>query len=150
MTLTTSRSWTGTTTASPAKASESDMSRQFDNAMDTISGNPVVWPLVIGVVGLMALWPYFLGTWLAVEFGAGNPSTARTVVGWVFEAPWAIILFVAVVCWLAESPERPQRQPELPASGAIYETRVARSIVYRHGNCTVNHRSPETAARCSR
>jgi ribosomal protein S27E len=41
-------------------------------------------------------WPWFLGTYLAVQFGAANPSLARTITGWVFEAPWvAFLAFIA-------------------------------------------------------
>jgi hypothetical protein len=36
----------------------------------------------------------------------------------------------------------------LTASGAVYEAKQGRSVVYRHGTCTVNHRSPATAASC--
>ncbi|WP_160040558.1 3'-5' exonuclease [Mycobacterium interjectum] len=32
--------------------------------------------------------------------GAGNPSTARSVVGWVFELSWLAFLTVAVVGWV--------------------------------------------------
>ncbi|PRC42622.1 hypothetical protein C6A85_000000109560 [Mycobacterium sp. ITM-2017-0098] len=35
-------------------------------------------------------------------------------------------------------------------SGVIYEARNGRVLAYRHGTCTVNHRSHETAARCNR
>lgn len=38
---------------------------------------------------------------------------------------------------------------ETPTEPAGAET-VARASVYHHGTCTVNHRSPETAARCHR
>ena len=37
---------------------------------------------------------------------------------------------------------------EVIASGVVYEANNGRSVVYRHGTCTVNHRSPETAASC--
>lgn len=47
----------------------------------------------VGVVALLIFfcavaWPYFLGTWVAVQFGADNPSTARAVTGWFFEVLW--------------------------------------------------------------
>src|SRR3712207_1173486 len=41
--------------------------------------------LAIGLLFLLVAWPYLLGTWLAVQLGAGPDSTARTVTGWVFE-----------------------------------------------------------------
>lgn len=43
---------------------------------------------------LLVISPYLLGTWLAVKLGAQNPSTARTVTGWVFE-----VIAVALVLW---------------------------------------------------
>jgi len=47
---------------------------------------------VVGIVLLAIAWPYFLGTHLAVRFGADNPSPARTITGWVFEAAWLAFL----------------------------------------------------------
>ena len=37
-------------------------------------------------------WPWYVGTYLAVQAGAANPSLARTITGWVFEAPWLAFL----------------------------------------------------------
>jgi hypothetical protein len=34
------------------------------------------------------------------------------------------------------------------AATSIRSTRKGKSRVYRHGNCPVNHRTPEAAARC--
>lgn len=39
----------------------------------------------VAVIGLVVFWPYLLGTWLAVEGGAGMHSSARSTVGWLFE-----------------------------------------------------------------
>lgn len=44
--------------------------------------------IVLIIAFCVVAWPYFLGTWVAVQFGADNPSTAREVTGWVFEALW--------------------------------------------------------------
>jgi hypothetical protein len=44
--------------------------------------------------------------------------------------------------------EEAQRMAKLTASGAVYEAKQGRSVVYRHGTCTVNHKSPETATNC--
>ncbi|WP_299577585.1 hypothetical protein [uncultured Williamsia sp.] len=44
------------------------------------------------IVASIAAWPYLLATFVAVQLGADNPSTMRTVVGWVFEAPWLLFL----------------------------------------------------------
>jgi hypothetical protein len=40
---------------------------------------------VICVLALLVGWPYLLGTWLAVQLGAGLDSSARAVTGCVFE-----------------------------------------------------------------
>jgi hypothetical protein len=60
--------------------------------------------LLLLCVGWLALaWPYLFGTWLAVQFGADNPSVARSVTGWALEVVWlAFLLTVAVVVWLDE------------------------------------------------
>jgi lysylphosphatidylglycerol synthetase-like protein (DUF2156 family) len=102
---------------------------------------------------LVVAWPYLLGTFLAVQMGAGNPSAARTVLGWIFE----IVYIGGVIAWFALTRDsraqaasaRTQAAQELAASGAVYTTRHGKSSVYRHGHCTVNHRSHDTAARCS-
>ena len=48
--------------------------------------------VVAGVVLLAIAWPWFFGTYLAVHFGAANPSLARTITGWVFEVAWLALL----------------------------------------------------------
>ena len=50
------------------------------NVLATTPGNAVKWAFFAS--------PWSLGTYLAVQFGAANPSLARTITGWVFEAPW--------------------------------------------------------------
>jgi hypothetical protein len=42
--------------------------------------------------GAAIIWPWFLGSYLAVQCGADNPSPARTITGWVFEAAWLACL----------------------------------------------------------
>lgn len=56
--------------------------------------------IVLLVGFLVVAWPYLLGTWLAVRLGAGNPSTARSVVGWSLESLWLAAL-VVVPAWIA-------------------------------------------------
>ncbi|MEV5963139.1 hypothetical protein AB0L70_15330 [Kribbella sp. NPDC051952] len=51
------------------------------------------------VAALSLVWPYSLGAWLAVKAGAGNPSTARGVTGWVFEGIWLVTLAVFAISW---------------------------------------------------
>lgn len=115
-------------------------------------GGLLAWLLVAGVLILVVAWPYFLGTFIAVQCGAWNPSTARFVVGWIFE----VFYIAGLVGWFLferekrarRAAEEAQRMAELTASGAVYEAKQGRSVVYRHGMCAVNHRSPETAASC--
>src|SRR5688572_6101289 len=38
------------------------------------------------VVMFAVFWPYLLGTWIAVELGAAQGSTAANVLGWILEA----------------------------------------------------------------
>lgn len=115
-------------------------------------GSFIGFAIVAVVFFLVVTWPYLLGTFLAVQMGANNPSAARTVVGWIFE-----ILYVAgLIAWLVGTREkraqaaavRQEAARELTASGSVYATRHSGSSVYRHGYCTVNHRSADTAARC--
>jgi hypothetical protein len=48
--------------------------------------------------GVVVVWPWFVGTYLAVECGAASPSLARTITGWVFEVPWlAFLAFLVYV-----------------------------------------------------
>ncbi|MFV8054642.1 PASTA domain-containing protein [Mycobacterium sp. 48b] len=103
---------------------------------------------------VVVAWPYLLGTYIAVQCGAWNPSTERFAVGWLFE----VIYIAALVGWVVLARASHGRRAAikahqfavLRASGAVYETQSGRSVVYRHGTCTVNHRSAETAARCTR
>lgn len=108
--------------------------------------------IAVALVFFVAAWPYLLGTFIAVRCGAENPSTIRFVVGWCFE-----VLYIAgLLAWLLITRERnarraaeeAQRIAELTASGAVYQARHGRSVTYRHGKCTTNHRSAETAASC--
>lgn len=55
-------------------------------------GNGIIGTILLVVAVVFLAWPYFLGTWLAVQFGADNPSTAREVTGWVLEAIWIAVL----------------------------------------------------------
>jgi hypothetical protein len=112
---------------------------------------------------LAAAWPYLLATYVAVQLGAGNPSTARTITAWVCEILWIAGLLVWFIVWSidtaerrrlqaeiaeAQARERARQHAELVASGVVYETRHGNSTVYRHGGCTINHRSAQTAERC--
>ena len=48
--------------------------------------------MAFNVKGAVIAWPWCVGTYLAVQFGSANPSLARTITGWVFEAPWLACL----------------------------------------------------------
>lgn len=110
--------------------------------------------VVAVVLFLVIAWPYLLGTYVAVQCGAWNPSTTRLVAGWCFE-----VVYLAVVVGLVlrareirarGAAEEAQRMAALIASGAVYEAKHGRSVVYRHGTCTTNHKSSQTATNCSR
>lgn len=103
----------------------------------TDSGGGCAGALLLFTVFMLLAWPYYLGTWLAVQFGAGNPSTARDVAGWFFEALWLVFLLtIAVGGWLDKrrqetrarrlEMEKRQRMLDLGAGGArLYEQAAA-------------------------
>jgi ribosomal protein S27E len=62
-------------------------------------------PLAYGK-GVVGVWPWYVGTYLAVQFGAANPSLARTITGWVFEAPWLAFLAFAFYLLAKQSAAR--------------------------------------------
>lgn len=74
------------------------------------------------------------------------------MVGWFLE-----VLYIAgLIAWFVftrekramQAREEAQRHADLVASGVVYQTHVGRTPVYRHGACTVNHRSHSTAGKC--
>ncbi|MCX5044679.1 hypothetical protein OG921_16045 [Aldersonia sp. NBC_00410] len=112
-------------------------------------------------------FPYLLGTYLAVQLGADNPSTVRTVAGWLFEALYIVGPIVGAIVWFVATKDkrafaaearaqkaqelaeaRALEEQELAESGTVYAIRHGSSSAYRHGFCTINHRNPETASRC--
>ncbi len=117
-------------------------------------GGLLAW-LVVGTIFFLILgWPYLLGTYLAVQWGAFNPSTERFVLGWCFET----VYVGALAAWFVKArstgaqkaAEHARHVADMQASGAVYEAKSGPSVVYRHGTCTVNHRSADTAARCTK
>ncbi|MGV0068563.1 restriction endonuclease [Mycobacterium colombiense] len=52
----------------------------------------VVFLVGAAMVLLAIAWPWIVGTYVAVAFGAENPSSARTITGWVFEGAWLAFL----------------------------------------------------------
>ncbi|MCZ4537942.1 hypothetical protein QBL07_000155 (plasmid) [Gordonia rubripertincta] len=80
--------------------------------------NSTVWVALFAIVGvfLAIAWPYFLGTWLAVNvLGADNPSPARTATGWVLEGIWLTALLSAAVWswWKEETKKAEARHREI-------------------------------------
>lgn len=65
--------------------------------------------IVVFLIFMAFAWPYYLGTWLAVRLGADDPSTARSVVGWVLEVLWlGFLLLAAAAVWF----DKKQKQDE--------------------------------------
>ncbi len=79
------------------------------SADDSSSFMLVVWGSLLVIAFMAVAWPYFLGTWIAVQSGAGNPSTARAVTGWVFEALW-LIGWAALAAWVWRSDQRDKEE----------------------------------------
>ncbi|MDQ5915284.1 MAG: hypothetical protein QG584_1175 [Pseudomonadota bacterium] len=48
--------------------------------------------IVFGIIAFSLFWPWLLGSWLAVSAGADNPSLARDVTGWIFEAVYVLAI----------------------------------------------------------
>ncbi|KMV23316.1 hypothetical protein ACT16_06460 [Mycobacterium heckeshornense] len=93
-------------------------------------------------------WPWWLGTWLAVQFGAGNPSTTRSVFGWLFELPWLVFLVFALVTLVRLRAQHAAAVAEFQAVRPV--TGPGGHTVYHHGACSINHRTYDAAARCRR
>ncbi|NKY87758.1 hypothetical protein [Nocardia veterana] len=73
--------------------------------------------LALAAVLWLVEWPYLLGTWLIVQAGAHNPSTARTLMGWTFEAPYLAFFAMMAIGWIAEAMKPPRPQPMPPYAG---------------------------------
>lgn len=70
------------------------------------------------------VWPWFLGTYLAVQFGAANPSLARTITGWVFEATWLVLLGFIFILLLVERLAGRKRDAEIRAEASSVPNNV--------------------------
>lgn len=112
----------------------------------------IAWLIVAAILFFITAWPFLLGTFIAVQLGAWNPSTERLVAGLCFE----VVYVAALVGWFfyareqrtSRAAQEARRTAELAASGVVYETTSWRSTVYRHGNCSVNHKSHDAALGC--
>ncbi|MFE3758668.1 hypothetical protein ACFXO9_30565 [Nocardia tengchongensis] len=95
-----------------------------------------------GVVGAIIGWPFLLGGWVAVhEFGAGDPSTARTLTGWAFEGLWVVAFVVIAVrapqhrihAWVARTrhldPADPQVERSTQAVGTVFTVLGSATLV---------------------
>jgi HJR/Mrr/RecB family endonuclease len=109
---------------------------------------------VAGVVLLAIAWPYFLGTYLAVRFGADNPSPARTITGWVLEAAW--LAFLACIPFyllakrsanqkLALAQAAEQKRIAAQARAAAAERAAEQERIAAKARAAANERAAETA-----
>jgi len=102
--------------------------------------------LIVAILVIALAGPYFLGAYLAVHFGADNPSTTRTLVAWLFEVPWLIALaFFGLRAYRKHVAYR-AAMAEYNAPRAV--AGPGGSTVYHHGACTINHKTAESAASC--
>lgn len=103
--------------------------------------------LVIAFIAIA--WPYFLGTWLAVQLGADNPSTARDVTGWVLEALWLTVLsFLAMRLWLSKRrAETEARRLELTKRQRKVEFGSAGARLFEEAEASVSRIAASEAAR---
>lgn len=100
-------------------------------------GSSFAFFILLFLLFLIVAWPYLLGTWLAVQLGAENPSTARSVAGWFLEVLWlGGLAALAANGWLKAKRkeqeerrlqlEKQQRKAEFGSAGAeLYEQAVA-------------------------
>lgn len=104
--------------------------------------------LLVLLAVLVAAGPWYLGAFLAVQFGADNPSATRTLVGWLFELPWIAVLVVAAV---VIARRRAKYKAEVAAYNAVRPVPgPGGSTVYHHGGCTINHKTAEAAQKCTK
>jgi hypothetical protein len=83
-----------------------------------------------GMIAL-AIWPWYAGSYLAVHFGAANPSLGRTITGWVFEAPW--LAFLAFLCYSLATKRSAPGKRALPEETEAHEKgKAARCWVCQH------------------
>ena len=113
---------------SPLRASIPSM-----GAKKSDDGKGLAWAILLFLLFVAVAWPYFVGTWLAVQLGADNPSTARSVTGWFLEVLWlGALVSLAGWAWLKEKQKKDearrlefltqQRKREFGSTGArLYE-----------------------------
>lgn len=112
-------------------------------------GMLMAWAIVLFLVFMVIAWPYFVGTWLAVRAGADNPSTARSVTGWVLEVLWiGGLLSLAGWSWLRKQRKQDEaRRLELLKQQRIREFGSAGARLYEQAAASVSMIAASEAAR---
>lgn len=118
-------------------------------AKKTDDGASALWVIVLFLVFVFVAWPYYVGTWLAVQLGADNPSTARSVTGWALEGLWlGSLVFVAGWAWVIEKRERDEaRRLELLKEQRKREFGSAGTRLYEEADAAVSTILGSEAAR---
>ena len=112
-------------------------------------GTLMVFGIVLFLVFMLFAWPYFVGTWVAVRLGADNPSTARSVTGWVLEVLWlGGLLSLAGWSWLKKQRIQDEaRRLELLKQQRIREFGSAGAHLYEQADASVSMIAASEAAR---
>ncbi len=119
-------------------------------------GAVIGFGILLFVAFLAVAWPYLLGTWLAVQAGADNPSTARSVTGWFLEVLWlGGLLSLAGWSWLQKQRQQEEarrrqeeaRRLELLKQQRIREFGSAGARLYEQAAAAVSTIAASDAAR---
>ena len=118
-------------------------------AKKTDDGSSIVWAILLFLLFMVVAWPYFLGTWLAVQLGADNPSTARSVTGWVLEVLWlGLWVWFGVWAWLENKRKQDEaRRLELLAQQRKREFGSAGARLFEQADASVSNIAASEAAR---
>jgi hypothetical protein len=113
------------------------------------NGPAVAALVLLGIAFIFIAWPYYLGTWLAVQFGADNPSTARDVTGWVLEVLWLSALAFLVIGTSLDKrrAEEEARRRELEKRQRTTELGRAGARVFDEAETSVSRIAGSEAAR---
>lgn len=112
-------------------------------------GTGMAWAILLFLLFIAVAWPYLLGTWLAVQLGAGNPSTARSVTGWFLEVLWlGGLVSLAGWAWLKEKQKKDAaRRLELLTQQRKREFGAAGARLYEQADASVSMIAASEAAR---
>ena len=118
-------------------------------AKKTDDGTSIAGAFLLFLLFIAVAWPYFLGTWLAVEYGADNPSTARSVTGWVLEVLWLGGLgCLAGWAWFKEKQKKDEaRRLEFLKQQRKREFGSAGTRLYEQADASVSQIAGSEAAR---